>query len=77
MRLVYGIIHNHNILIHHTVGLANIIILRLKLSVHAYEQKVTGSESTQAKKFSFSASLDMGRYNRQPTDTAGYGPSSN
>ena len=58
-----------------------VIILRLHLSVRVcvcvcvYEREVTGSHWTRAKKFSFSASLGLGRYNRQPTDTAGYGPS--
>ena len=40
--------------------------------MHAPE--VTGSDSTRAKKCSFSASLDLGHHNREPTDTAGYGP---
>jgi hypothetical protein len=35
---------------------------------------VTGSELTRAKKFSFPVLLGLGSYNRQPTDTAGYGP---
>ena len=44
--------------------------------VHQYEREVTTNNSTRAKKFSFSASLDcMGHYKRQPTDMAGYGPS--
>ena len=40
-----------------------------------YEREVTGSDSTRAKKVSFSASLGWGRYNRQRIDTAGCGPS--
>jgi hypothetical protein len=40
-----------------------------------YEREVTGKDSIRAKMLSFSASLDFGRYNRQPTDTSGYGPS--
>ena len=33
-----------------------------------YKREVTRSHSIRAKKFSFSASLDLERYNRQPTD---------
>jgi hypothetical protein len=54
-----------------------IIILRLHLSVHASEQEVTGSHSIRAEKVCFSALLGLGRYNMQPTDMAGYGPSRN
>ena len=33
------------------------------MSVRAYEREVTGGDLTRAKKFSFSASLDLGQYN--------------
>jgi hypothetical protein len=59
----------------------NIITLRFHLSVNLcicpYEREVTGSHLTGAKTFSFPASLDLGHYNRQPTDTTGYGPDCN
>ena len=50
-----------------------IIVVRVcvRACMRTYVQEVTGSDS---KKFSFSASPDLGRYNRQPTDIAGYGP---
>ena len=38
-----------------------------------YEWEVTGSHSTRDRKLSFWESLDLGHYNRQPTDTTGYG----
>jgi hypothetical protein len=41
--------------------------------VRAYEREVTGSYLTRVKTLSFWESLDLGCYNRQPTDTAGYG----
>ena len=48
------------------------------MCVHAcvmYERGVTGSHLTQAKKFLFLGITGLGRYNRQPTDTASNGPS--
>jgi hypothetical protein len=48
----------------------------VRVYVRMYERKVTRSHSTWAKKLFFSASLDLGDYNRQPTDTAGYGDQS-
>jgi hypothetical protein len=48
--------------------------LSVRLCVYPCKREVTGSHLTRAKKFSFSASLDLGHYNRRPTDTAGYGP---
>ena len=49
----------------------------MRVSVCLYEQEVTGSYVTRVKNLPFSASLDshLGRYNRQPTDMTGYGPS--
>ena len=43
--------------------------------VRAYEREVTGSHLTRAKKFLFLGIDGLGRYNRQPTDTASNGPS--
>ena len=51
----------------------NIIILIS--CVRAYEREVTGSHLTRAKKFIFLGIAGLGRYNRQPTDTASNGPS--
>ena len=49
------------------------MIIVVCLSV-TYEREMTGSDLIQAKTFSFSASLDLGRYNRQPNDKTSYGP---
>ena len=43
--------------------------------MHAYEQEVTGSHLTLAKKFLFLGTAGLGLYNRQPTDTTSNGPS--
>ena len=43
--------------------------------VRAYEWEVTGSLLIRAKKFLFLGTIGLGRYNRQPTDTASDGPS--
>ena len=50
------------------------MIIVVCLSV-TYEQEVTRSDLTRAKTFSFSASLDLGRYNRQLNDKTGNDPS--
>jgi hypothetical protein len=56
------------------------VVVRRRLSVCVYVRvrvRAGGdrNDSTRTKKFSLSASLNLGCYNRQPTDTAGCGPS--
>ena len=63
-----------------TYGASTITILRLLLCVRAcmtYKREVTGSYSTRGKEVFFLGISGRGRYNRQPTDTASYGPSRN
>jgi hypothetical protein len=48
---------------------------KITFCVYGYEWEMTGSHLTRVETFSFSASLNLGRYKRQPTDTTSYGPS--
>ena len=47
----------------------------VRLCVRVYKREVTGSHSTRGKQVLFLGIGGYGRYNRQPTDTASYGPS--
>ena len=58
---------------------ANLTVVRacVRACVHVYEREVTGSQSTRAKKLLLLGIAGLGCYNRQPTDVASNGPSSN